>query len=297
MDISRIAGWLILLSAAPPAAAEPLDLRILSFNIRYGAAEDGPNHWVKRRDLVFGVLRDRRPDVAGLQEVMRFQEEEILSALPEYGAISSANREDERRAERVTILYRKERFAVGDSGTFWFSDTPDVMGSTGWGNTLPRICSWARLVDRPSGRAFWFYNLHIDHLSQPSRERSARYLARRLRERPTLDPVIVTGDFNAGEDNPAILWMKGMPADGGAGGVLPPPLVDTFRVLHPGAKDAGTFHGFTGLTNRPKIDFIFAPPWARVLEAEILRDRPDGRWPSDHFPVHARLVLPPAREL
>ncbi len=284
--------------AGAPPAAKALEVRVLSFNIRYGAADDGENRWENRRGLVFGLIREHRPDIAGLQEVMRAQEEEIAAALPAFGVIGAPSQANERRAERVTVLYRKDRFAVDESGTFWFSDTPDVVGSKGWGNGFPRICTWARLVDRKAGRGVYIFNAHPDHESQPSREKSTLFLVKRIAERKhASDPVLVTGDFNAGEDNPAVLTMtKPLPpkeAGGQPGAAL---LVDTFRVLHADAKDVGTYHAFKGRRTRAKIDFVFASPAAKVLEAEILHDRPGGRWPSDHFPVFARVSFPPAAD-
>jgi hypothetical protein len=48
----------------------------------------------------------------------------------------------------------------------------------------------------------------------------------------------VTGDFNAGEDNPAVTALTR-----GAGGASPP-FVDAFRRRHPDAVDVSTFTGF-----------------------------------------------------
>lgn len=103
------------------------------------------------------------------------------------------------------------------------------------------------------------------------------------------EPVIVTGDFNAGEDNAAIRHLVN------ADGVSPVALRDTYRVRHPDAADAGTFNGFEGRRDGPKIDYVFVGPRARVLAAGILRRHRDGRYPSDHFPVHARIALPVLR--
>jgi endonuclease/exonuclease/phosphatase family metal-dependent hydrolase len=69
------------------------------------------------------------------------------------------------------------------------------------------------------------------------------------------------------------------------------PLVDTFRVLHPGATEVGTGNGFVGRTGGPKIDHVLVPSSVRVVEARIVRDRTNGRYPSDHFPVLARVVF------
>ena len=106
---------------------------------------------------------------------------------------------------------------------------------------------------------------------------------------------MVTGDFNAGENNPAILFLKGKAAlDDKNGGKIsnPVPLVDTFRVLHPDANQVGTFNKFRGLRSDDKIDYIFTTPEVKILEAAILHDNVDGRYPSDHFPVTATIRLP-----
>ncbi len=286
---------------APAADSSDLEVRLMTFNIRYGTADDRENRWEKRRDLVFGVIREHRPDAVGIQEAQRFQIDELRKALPAYGRIGLGAEvgEKEKDGEHAPILYRTDRFRVDEEGTFWFSDTPEVAGSRGWGNRLPRICTWARLVEKRSGKAFYLFNLHIDHRSQPSRERSVGLLAKKVLGRSHPDPVVVTGDFNAGEDNPAVLYLLGKKALPGTGGKgpEPPSFVDTFRVLHPGAADAGTFHGFKGRRTGEKIDFIFASPGVKVHQAEILHDQKDGRFPSDHFPVIARLGFPARREL
>jgi endonuclease/exonuclease/phosphatase family metal-dependent hydrolase len=170
---------------------------------------------------------------------------------------------------------------VGESGTFWFSDTPGVPGSRSWGNSVTRICTWARFIDR-DGRGFWHYNVHLDHQSQASRERSAALLRQRVDGRSVpAEPAIVTGDFNVGEGNPALEILR-------ATGFL-----DTFRVQHPDERRVGTYTGFKMDNDAgEKIDYILVQPGATVLRADIIRTARDGRYPSDHFPVVARVVLP-----
>jgi endonuclease/exonuclease/phosphatase family metal-dependent hydrolase len=163
-----------------------------------------------------------------------------------YGVIGVGRDDGRTKGEYAAILYRRERFHVAESGTFWFSDTPEVVASRSWGNTITRICTWARLIDR-GGQAFWIYNVHLDHQSQPSRERSTRLLAERIAARAARgEPVVVTGDFNVGEDNPALTSL--LSAGSGAG----PRFVDTFRVRHPDAREVGTFTGFTSARRRAR---------------------------------------------
>lgn len=275
-----------LLAAASPA------LTIMSFNIRYGTAEDGENHWDLRRDLLFQVIRDEDADIVGLQEALRFQIDQIVEAVPAY-AFVGVGRDDGREAgEHSAILYRRARLNVLDSGTFWFSDTPTLPGSATWGNRITRICTWARFSDAEwDGRPFYVFNLHLDHESQPSRERSVRLLADRIRTRAPADPVIVTGDFNIDEQNPATRWLLGeehaLPGAGKAGVEL----VDTFRAVHPDARGVGTFTGFTfGNIDERKIDYVLTGPGFVVRDARIVRTSRDRRYPSDHFPVVATLA-------
>lgn len=283
----RVLVALICCAAAGLAAAQApaADLGVMSFNIRYGTANDGPNRWPLRRDLLMDVIRQDNADLIGLQEALHDQIVEITAAIPGYGVIGVGRDDGKTRGEYAAILYRRDRFHVAESGTFWFSDTPSVVASRSWGNSITRICTWARLIDRQGG-AFWVFNVHLDHESQPSRERSTALLAERIRARSGADePVIVTGDFNVGENNPALPVLLGGAA---------PLLVDTFRVMHPDAKEVGTFTGFDpARTTGDKIDYVLVTPGIGVRAAAIVRTAREGRLPSDHFPVTATLRLRP----
>lgn len=271
---------------APAQDAPREPLTVMSFNIRYGTANDGPDRWALRREFLFDVIKDANADLIGLQEALDGQIQEMLEALPQYGVVGVGRDDGRTRGEYAAILYRRDRFRVSDAGTFWFSDTPDVVASRSWGNTITRICTWARFIDR-DGRAFWHFNVHLDHQSQPSRERSAALLAERIASRRSLtEPAIVTGDFNAGETNAAVTRLT-TPQYGAAA-----LFVDTFRARHPDEKVAGTFTGFKyGATSGDKIDYVLVPPGTEVLEAAIVRTSRDDRYPSDHFPVVAKVVL------
>ena len=106
--------------------ADGLELRVMSFNIRYGTANDKQNHWKNRREMVIDVLRNHRPDVVGLQETLDFQIAEIRKAVAKYGRIGVAREDGKTESEFSAILYRLNRFDVDESGTLWFFDTPEV---------------------------------------------------------------------------------------------------------------------------------------------------------------------------
>lgn len=266
--------------ASAPQGADTVN--VMSFNIRYGTANDGDDAWDHRRDAVFEVIDAFRVEVLGIQEALHFQLEELAEALPRYQRVGVGRDDGVEAGEYAAILIDASRFEVLDQGTFWFSDTPAVPGSTGWGNDIPRICTWARLRDGTSGGTFYVYNVHWDHQSQPSRERAAALLLERIAQRAASeDPVLVTGDFNAGESNAALAALLRSSSV---------PLVDTFRVAHPAASDVGTFNGFEGTTSGEKIDAVLASSHWAVIAADIVRSTRQGRYPSDHFPVVATLL-------
>ncbi|HZW10488.1 MAG TPA: endonuclease/exonuclease/phosphatase family protein [Phycisphaerales bacterium] len=276
------------------------ELKVVSFNVRYGTADDGENAWEHRREMVTGLLARLDADVVGLQEALRFQLDEIAPALPGYTEIGVGRDDGATLGEYSALLVREERFGIAESGTFWLSDAPEEPGSKAWGNEITRVCTWARLVERTSGRGVYVFNCHLDHKSQPSRERGAELIAARIGARAHTDePVVLMGDFNAGEGNGAMRYLRGeLPRASDAAawpGHEPAPsprLIDTFRAFHPDAREVGTFTGFrVGAINGEKIDHILAGGGAQVVEAGIDRTSRGGRYPSDHFPVWARLTL------
>ncbi len=281
LQFAAILSLLLGIGCSAVVAAEP-EWTVMTFNIRYGTANDGDNRWANREALVYDVIEARDADIVGLQEALSFQLESITEHIEGYGVIGVGRDDGATQGEFSPILYKLDRFYVESSGTFWLSDTPEVVGSTGWGNSITRICTWARLIDRASGEAINVYNTHFDHQSQTSRLNSAALIGRELKDIRD-EPVLLMGDFNAGEDNQAMLYLTSH-----RGG---PKLVDTYRDLHPDETNVGTFNSFKGDSEGDKIDHIFANTMIRTLDADIDRTNEDGRYPSDHFPVWARITI------
>jgi endonuclease/exonuclease/phosphatase family metal-dependent hydrolase len=81
-------------------------VRVMTFNIRYGLADDGDNGWRRRRELVFDVPADHAADVIGLQEALNFQIKEIKQALEPYAVISAGRNDGRYAGQACPILYR-----------------------------------------------------------------------------------------------------------------------------------------------------------------------------------------------
>jgi len=280
-------------SFSNPMPNTGLNLNVMSFNIRRGTAKDGKNHWIFRRNRVYELLNHYRPDVLGLQEALDFQISEIRTMLPGYEKVGIGNLGGSKVLHNA-IFYDAVRFFPSAGGTFWFSDTPDIPGSKGWGNVIPRTCTWARLIEKDSEQAFYFYNVHLDHISQRSRKNSVVFLTQFIHTRSSPDPFVLTGDFNAREKSAPIQYLKGkIPLRiKTKGSVLnPEPLMDTFRVRYPTDRNIATFHGFRRYFFRFKLDYIFVPSSVRVQDAKIIQPQWKKCYPSDHFPLFTHIDL------
>ncbi len=252
------------------------ELKVMTFNIRYGTANDGENSWEYRKNNVVETIKNFNPVLLGLQEALQLQIDEFLKQMPNY-SYAGVGRDDGKSAgEHSCIFYLKDRFDVDSSGTFWFSETPNIVASKSWGNNITRICTWALFRDKLSGKSFYMFNVHLDHESQPSREKSSELLIRKINEKSL--PIILTGDFNCGDDNAAIKT------------ILESGLIDSYRRIHEKNPNEGTFNSFKGETNGDKIDFIFVTKDFNVKQSEIIRTNYNGRYPSDHFPVTTEII-------
>lgn len=259
------------------SASEPL--QVVSYNIRFGTANDGEDRWELRRPRTLEIIRRLNAEILSLQEALDFQIDEILAAQPRYASEGVGRDDGKQQGEFAPILFDKTRLDRLAGGTFWLSDQPAVVASKTWGNNITRICTWLHLQDRRTKRSFYVYNVHLDHQSQPSREKSVALVLATIADSLPRDPVLVTGDFNAKEDNPAILAMK----NGG--------FRDSYRVISPTTPEPPTFNAFHTEPPPGKIDYVFVDSAWEVRGATIVMDRIDGRWPSDHMPVTAEVAL------
>jgi endonuclease/exonuclease/phosphatase family metal-dependent hydrolase len=257
----------------------------MSFNIRYGTAADGDNHWEKRKRFLVETIRAFDPDLLGTQETLGFQRDYLATKLRGYD-VFGVGREDGREGGEMAALYfKRSRFEKLDGGHFWLSETPDQPGSKSWDSALPRMVTWVKLRDRlqADAKPILFFNTHFDHRGVEARKESARLLRRRVAELGESCRVIVTGDFNTDEGSEPYLELFEA-RDGDQA-----PLVDTYRLAHPGrVTNEGTFSGFKAdRTSGPRIDWIAVSGDWTIIKAAIDRTAREGRTPSDHFPVTA----------
>jgi endonuclease/exonuclease/phosphatase family metal-dependent hydrolase len=273
----------LLLSCAWSWAAEPgPPLKVMTFNLRY-ASDRPPNSWPERRPVVREVLEKYAPDVIGTQEGLYPQLRDMAADSPEYAWLG-LGREGGSRGEFMAVFYRPERLEPLEFDHYWLSDTPEVMASKSWGNSVIRMVTWVKFQDRQAGRPFYFINSHFDHQVQASREKSAELLIERGNKLDPALPIVLVADFNAAAENNRVYDLLT-----GAG------FADAWKLAGTRTNEVGTFHGFEGpRAGGARIDWILLRPKGEVHSAETVVYEKNGQYPSDHCPVVAtvRLVWP-----
>ncbi len=256
-------------------------LRVMSFNIRYDEPRDKENAWPNRKELVGSMIRFHRADLVGVQEALKHQLKDLEQLLPEFAWLGVGRDDGNEAGEFSAILYRKDRFTLVENATFWLSETPSVPGSKGWDAAFPRIVTWAKFKDNSSSKTFFHFNTHFDHRGVRAREESARLLLERIERIAGRTPVIVTGDFNFNEVSTGykILVAKDSLRDA------------RYASQHGHHGPTSTFSEFKALVSEWRIDYVMVKGSVKVLQHGALADTWDGRFPSDHLPVLAEVLI------
>jgi len=255
------------------------ELRVMSYNIRFDNPADSLDSWPHRKDHLIAQVARHAPDVLGTQEGLIHQLEDMEKGLDGYRFFGVGRDRGDREGEHTAIFYRADRLELLKSETFWLSETPD-RPSKGWDAALNRICTYGQFRHRESGRTFYVFNAHFDHIGQQARQESAQLILRKIQElNPAGARAILLGDLNLEPDSPPIRELSQR-------------LDDAYTLAGEGAQGPpGTFNGFDlAQPATRRIDYIFLSPGDfRVLDHAIWEE-PYGRgYPSDHFPVMADL--------
>ncbi|MBA9078145.1 endonuclease/exonuclease/phosphatase family protein [Rufibacter quisquiliarum] len=262
-------------------AAQAQTLRVATFNVRVDVKADSLNPWKDRYPQVANLIKLYDFDVVGTQEGKGPQIQHLQEELPGF-AFAGVGRDDgKEKGEYSAIFYRKDKFQLLNSGTFWFSTTPDKP-SKGWDAAFPRICTWVQLKEKGSGFVFYVYNLHFDHRGVEARRESSKQILARMQAVAPNTPVVLMGDFNIDQDDESyqILNTSGK-------------LKDAFETAQFKLAPNGTFNGFNVQRHSDRrIDHIFLTPQFEVKKYGILTNTyGPGKYPSDHFPVMVELAV------
>ena len=252
-------------------------MNVMTFNLRFDNENDGANAWPLRRDLVKQLVEKYKPHVLGTQEGMVSQLAYLEENLPAYH-LHAPDRDLDPTCQYPTLFFHKEKFEVLEGGEFWLSLTPTVHRSKNWDSAFPRMMSYAKVRVDERGDPVWVSVTHLDHMGTEARYRQAKIIADWIKQRTA--PVILMGDFNDSPGSPAH-GLFTAPETG---------LKDTWSVFGCSeTADSMTHHGFSGVPQKARMDWIMISPHFKVKRTDIIKDTIDGRYPSDHFPYMAEL--------
>jgi len=261
-------------------------IRVMSFNLRLDTPSDGPNAWPYRKEMVAQTMRFHQADFVGIQEGLPYQLIDLDKLLPYFDRIGVGRKGGSDEGEYSAIYYKKDRFELLEDDTFWLSETPDEVGSVGWDAALPRIVTWGKFSDNKTGKIFFTFNTHFDHIGELAREESAALILEKIQEIAADMPVVLTGDFNTTENDDPYKVLTGEK------GGMDISLEDGFYAAEYGHYGpTSTWNGFKEIVPDRRIDFIFTNGGFDVIQHAILADHQDGRFPSDHLPVAADIEV------
>ena len=252
------------------------DITIISSNVRtYAPTDLFKKSWFYRADILRDTLAANSPDIIGFQEVTPIHYRYLRESFPDFES-EIAYRDKNPLSEGCPIFYAKEKFSLIDKGSFWLSETPEVM-SKDWGSMCYRICSYVILQNKADGKKLVVFNTHLDHVSDEARIKGIAVVLEKIQQFGSL-PSIIMGDFNATEDS------------------------ETYRAATESFLDAkyqtentmsgATFQGFGESLEHENIDyFMISKEGIKVNAYQIIRDTGDGVYPSDHFPIYLNIIL------
>lgn len=255
------------------------ELTFMTYNIRYATVNDGDNQWEKRKEYLSDQIGFYAPDVFGIQEGLQLQLNYLNTRLSEYDFFGVGRDDGKSKGEYCAIFYDKNKLEVLEHDTFWLSETPTKI-SVGWDAAMERICTYGLLLNKKTGKKFWVFNTHFDHIGVLAREKSAALIVKKIKDANQGNlPVILMGDFNLNDQSKAIAYLSRELNDSR--------MVSENRPFGP----FGTFTGFAFKEPvKDRIDYIFCSKEdIRVKKYAVLTDSKDQKYPSDHFPVMVRV--------
>ncbi len=251
-------------------------ITVVSANVRcYTDGDKGKRNWYCRAPYMVQTLIDTAADIIGLQECMPVHYKCVTGALKGYESFIDY-REECEDPEGCPIFYNVSKFELLKKGSFWLSETPDVV-SKGWGAACYRICSFAILKQKSDGKELAVFNTHLDHVSEEARVKGIRLILEKLNQFGGM-PCIIMGDFN---DYESSVTYKSATE-----------LFDDVKYRTDDTDSGATYHEWGELPDYENIDyFLISKEGIEVLQYKVIRATYDGIYPSDHYPIMTKINL------
>lgn len=250
-------------------------LKIITSNIRFDNPKDIPHDWQGRREILSAFINSISPDLLGTQEGLRPQIYDLHSLI---SPLKMADQHREWIVDRMyPTIFHSERLEYLNSGDIWLSETPQIAASKSFQSAFPRLCTWSKF--KINQKKLLYVNTHLDHLLTSTRVLQAKVLASEISKIHDCDYLVLTGDFN---DSPTSDVHK--------------ILIDSLSLSDPwielGKEEKVSHHDFhTPAQDGARIDWILVSKNIECKEIELYDKSTNGLFPSDHYPVWAKIDL------
>ena len=273
-------------------------IKLISFNLKrdFGIPLRRWHKWSERRQLAAKLIRDTGAHIIGVQEMlpaMREDVERLLEAdyrLLGFGRFSGKKPKDDEHSD---IIVKNEDITVHQVKTFWLSKNPERI-SRAYYAMFPRICTVAEVHFNLIGRTIRVFNTHLDHICGVARVLGVEVILQQMvtfhEQNPM--PIVLMGDLNSKPDSRPVQMLRSHIEN------YPKlRLVDVYSVMSP-EQMQNTLHNFSGKIKNGAhaIDYIFVSEDFEIIDARVLTEPVEGRYPSDHYPLMAMVRLKEACE-
>ena len=274
---------------------------VATYNIRCIEEKDKikGDDWNNRVDKICNLILFNDFDIFGVQEANYNQIQDMLRFIGnEYDYSSTGSDDGKNKGTHNAIFFKKEKFKIIASSTFWLSDTPYKI-SKGWDSRYFRTCSFVHLLDKEK-KEIYFFNVHLDATGKLAKENGCLLLLNQIKKICKEGYAILVGDFNSHETDKQIKTISTSKY-----------LVDAYEIAKYKWVPNGTYNSFNPLRiSSKRLDHIFVTNNITVSRYGIINSFyyiTDGKAitnykkfpygpkivelhsPSDHYPLCAKI--------
>ena len=276
--IRKFAIALVAAVVLLPQISYGQEIKVMSYNIRYGEGADGTNSWQYRAPFTIEMLEDQAPDIFGVQEALGNQIDFILEFTDGYECVGVGRDDGKKEGEHMSVFWNKKKIKLLKWGTFWLSETP-AEPSKGWDAACFRTATWTLMKDKKTGNKFFFVNTHLDHVGKEARKNGLALIVDKIAEiNPEGFPMVLTGDFNIKPNDPALKDLDTR--------------MESARKIAVKTDNHHTYNGWGRASKDSVIDYIYVSGFSACPEYQTITKKYSGRtFVSDHYPIISRLVF------
>jgi len=245
-------------------------ITMMSCNLRCLTPLDlGKKSWFYRADLLTADIASQNPSIIGFQEATRWQYQYMVDVLTGFDSVITY-RDTSIASEGCPIFYDTSRYQLVGKGSFWLSETPEVM-SKDWNSACYRICSYVILTDKASDKDFVVFNTHLDHVSDEARIKGIAVVLDKIAQFGGL-PAVIMGDFNALEGSATYISTTERFLDA--------------RYAAEQTMESHTYQNWGNPENYKRLDyFMISKAGIRAERYTVVPAVHDGVYTSDHCPI------------